>query len=148
MSKKFFQIHEVDVFTENDLLTSYEKSADVICLLYDASNPTSFAYCAGIYLVFLKPPKLNMFKPRYRNISIAPKCHAQLFLPRAIVLRLNRTMNNSQAIFAIPINSRDHFVFASRILGNPMPKCSLNWHHQQFIRRHIELIVKYWCLGT
>jgi len=45
----------VDVYSPDDVLTSYEKSADVICLLYDATNPNSFAYCANIYLVRSSP---------------------------------------------------------------------------------------------
>jgi hypothetical protein len=45
------QLHEVDVHSPEDTLTQYEKSADVVCLLYDVSNPSSFEYCARIYLV-------------------------------------------------------------------------------------------------
>lgn len=45
------QMHEVDVFSPEDQLTHYEKNADVICLLYDGTDPYSFAYCAKLYLV-------------------------------------------------------------------------------------------------
>jgi hypothetical protein len=41
----------------NDLqycLSPQQTGCDVICLVYDASNPRSFEYCARIYLVSLK----------------------------------------------------------------------------------------------
>ncbi|KAI1724583.1 EF hand associated domain-containing protein [Ditylenchus destructor] len=55
---KHLLLHEVDVYSENDLLTSYEKTADVVCLLYDATNPNSFAYCATIYLRYFYRTKV------------------------------------------------------------------------------------------
>ncbi|VDK43175.1 unnamed protein product [Anisakis simplex] len=55
---KYLLLHEVDVYSRDELLTSYEKSADVIVLLYDASNPNSFAYCATIYLKYFYRTKV------------------------------------------------------------------------------------------
>lgn len=43
-------LHEVDVYSQNELLSGQEKNADVICLLYDSTNSNSFAYCAHIFL--------------------------------------------------------------------------------------------------
>ncbi|KAF7634476.1 Mitochondrial Rho GTPase [Meloidogyne graminicola] len=47
---KHLLIHEVDVCSQNELLSTQEKCADIICLLYDSSNSDSFAFCAEIYL--------------------------------------------------------------------------------------------------
>uniref|UniRef100_A0A1I8AWM1 Mitochondrial Rho GTPase n=1 Tax=Meloidogyne hapla TaxID=6305 RepID=A0A1I8AWM1_MELHA len=52
------QIHEVDVCSQNELLSNQEKNADVICLLYDSSNSSSFAYCAEIYLRYFNRTKV------------------------------------------------------------------------------------------
>jgi hypothetical protein len=35
-------------------LSPQQTGCDVICLVYDASNPRSFEYCARIYLVSLR----------------------------------------------------------------------------------------------
>uniref|UniRef100_A0A915D2P9 Mitochondrial Rho GTPase 1 n=1 Tax=Ditylenchus dipsaci TaxID=166011 RepID=A0A915D2P9_9BILA len=55
---KHLLLHEVDVYGQDDLLTSYEKTADVVCLLYDATNPNSFAYCATYYLRYFYRTKV------------------------------------------------------------------------------------------
>ncbi|VDM46795.1 unnamed protein product [Toxocara canis] len=55
---KYLLLHEVDVYSRDEMLTSYEKSADVIMLLYDASNPNSFAYSATIYLKYFYRTKV------------------------------------------------------------------------------------------
>ncbi|MFH4983042.1 hypothetical protein AB6A40_009751 [Gnathostoma spinigerum] len=55
---KYLLLHEVDVCSPNDLLTSYEKSADVVVLLYDATNPNSFSYCASVYLNYFYRTKV------------------------------------------------------------------------------------------
>uniref|UniRef100_A0AC35U6Z5 Mitochondrial Rho GTPase n=1 Tax=Rhabditophanes sp. KR3021 TaxID=114890 RepID=A0AC35U6Z5_9BILA len=47
---KYLLLHEVDIYSQDELLTTYEKNADVVVLLYDVSNPSSFAYSANIYL--------------------------------------------------------------------------------------------------
>jgi Ras family protein T1 len=51
-------MHEVDVYSPDDQLTNYEKNADVICLLYDGTDPSSFAYCAKIYLRYFYRTKV------------------------------------------------------------------------------------------
>uniref|UniRef100_A0A0M3HX59 Mitochondrial Rho GTPase 1 n=1 Tax=Ascaris lumbricoides TaxID=6252 RepID=A0A0M3HX59_ASCLU len=55
---KYLLLHEVDVCSRDEVLTSYEKSADVIVLLYDASNPNSFSYSASIYLRYFYRTKV------------------------------------------------------------------------------------------
>uniref|UniRef100_A0A914UQK5 Miro domain-containing protein n=1 Tax=Plectus sambesii TaxID=2011161 RepID=A0A914UQK5_9BILA len=56
--QKYLLLHEVDVFSPDDPLTLYEKSADVICLIYDVSNPTSFEYCAQIFKKYFNRMKV------------------------------------------------------------------------------------------
>lgn len=51
MKNNDFKLQEVDIYSSTDSLTTYETSADVICLLYDGTSPDSFAHCAQIYLV-------------------------------------------------------------------------------------------------
>uniref|UniRef100_A0A915J7S8 Mitochondrial Rho GTPase 1 n=1 Tax=Romanomermis culicivorax TaxID=13658 RepID=A0A915J7S8_ROMCU len=46
---KYLLLHEIDVLTPEEDLTMYELSCDVVCLMYDVSNPHSFEYCATIY---------------------------------------------------------------------------------------------------
>ena len=43
---------QVDVLSPQDLLSSSETAADVVCFLYDVSNPESFAFCATIFLKY------------------------------------------------------------------------------------------------
>jgi len=43
------QLNEVDV--EVEFLKASDASCDVACLMYDASDPHSFDYCASIYKV-------------------------------------------------------------------------------------------------
>lgn len=46
--ERYLILHEVDVGL-SDLLTSSDMSCDVVCLLYDVTNPHSFEYCARMY---------------------------------------------------------------------------------------------------
>lgn len=48
--EKYLIIREVDVYTLTDKLTQPELLCDVVCLMYDVSNPRSFEYIARIYL--------------------------------------------------------------------------------------------------
>ncbi|KAG9349880.1 hypothetical protein JZ751_026233 [Albula glossodonta] len=45
--EKFLILYEVDVDTE--FLKASDAACDVACLMYDASDPKSFSYCASIY---------------------------------------------------------------------------------------------------
>ena len=49
--QKYLVMLDADLLTASDGLTPAETHSDVICLVYDASNPRSFEYCARIYLV-------------------------------------------------------------------------------------------------
>lgn len=44
------QLHEIDVGLA-DTLSAVELNCDVVCLLYDVTNPKSFEYCARMYKV-------------------------------------------------------------------------------------------------
>lgn len=44
-----FQLHEV--FPDVDYLSDADLACDVVCLVYDASNPYSFEYCAKVFKV-------------------------------------------------------------------------------------------------
>jgi len=48
--QKYLVMLDADVLTASDGLTSEQAHSDVVCLVYDASNPRSFEYCARIYL--------------------------------------------------------------------------------------------------
>ena len=52
--QKYLVMLDADVLTASDGLTSDQAHSDVVCLVYDASNPRSFEYCARIYLVSIK----------------------------------------------------------------------------------------------
>ena len=49
--QKYLAMMDADVLAASDGLNSTQTNCDVICLVYDASNPRSFEYCARIYLV-------------------------------------------------------------------------------------------------
>ena len=49
--QKHLVMLDADVLAASDGLTAAQTNCDVICLVYDASNPRSFEYCARIYLV-------------------------------------------------------------------------------------------------
>ncbi|KAI6172131.1 Mitochondrial Rho GTPase [Aphelenchoides besseyi] len=55
-----YVINTVDVkgLTKYMILTNYETNADVICLLYDGTDPNSFAYCAKLYLRYFYRTKV------------------------------------------------------------------------------------------
>ncbi|VDM97159.1 unnamed protein product [Thelazia callipaeda] len=57
-SIKYLMLHEVDVLSPDEALTAYEKSADVIVLLYDSSDTNSFAYCASMYMKYFYRTKV------------------------------------------------------------------------------------------
>jgi len=46
----FLQLHEMDVDVTNKL-ANCDTFCDVICLLYDVTNPHTFEYCAQLYTV-------------------------------------------------------------------------------------------------
>jgi Ras family protein T1 len=56
--EKFLLLQEVDIYSSTDSLTTYETSADVICLLYDGTSPDSFSHCAQIYLRYFHRTKV------------------------------------------------------------------------------------------
>ena len=56
--QKYLVMLDADVLTASDGLTSEQAHSDVVCLVYDASNPRSFEYCARIYLVSIKNRKI------------------------------------------------------------------------------------------
>ena len=43
------QLHEV--FPDDDYLSDADLACDIVCLLYDVSNPYSFEYCAKVFKV-------------------------------------------------------------------------------------------------
>ena len=46
------QLHEMDIgLGLSDIMKTPEFNCDVVCLLYDVTNPKSFAVCARIYEV-------------------------------------------------------------------------------------------------
>ena len=51
--QKYLVMLDADVLAAADGLDSTQTNCDVVCLVYDASNPRSFEYCARIYLVRL-----------------------------------------------------------------------------------------------
>lgn len=85
--QKYMVMHEVDVFSPEDQLTTYEKNADVICLLYDGSDPNSFAYCAKLYLVSGVFTFILMFRKLTYNFLLA------LFLPYQSAMPFCRFQN-------------------------------------------------------
>merc|ERR1712142_1014501 len=48
--QKYLVLLDTDVLSASDGLNSTQTGCDVICLVYDSSNPRSFEYCARIYL--------------------------------------------------------------------------------------------------
>lgn len=56
--EKYLLLHEIDVLSPEDALTAYELSCDVVCLLYDMSDPFSFEYCARMYKKYFHRTKL------------------------------------------------------------------------------------------
>ncbi|XP_033896794.1 mitochondrial Rho GTPase 1-like isoform X2 [Acipenser ruthenus] len=45
--EKYLLLHEL--FTDSEFLSDSEISCDVVCLVYDSSNPSSFEFCARIF---------------------------------------------------------------------------------------------------
>ncbi|XP_022650471.1 mitochondrial Rho GTPase 1-like [Varroa jacobsoni] len=65
--EKYLVLHEIDIFGMQDHLTPPELHCDVVCLLYDASNPKSFEYVACIYRKYFE-------KSRVPVLVVASKC--------------------------------------------------------------------------
>ncbi|XP_048103409.1 mitochondrial Rho GTPase 1b isoform X5 [Alosa alosa] len=53
--EKYLLLHEV--FPDFDFLSDAELSCDVVCLIYDASNPFSFEYCAKVFKQYFMDSK-------------------------------------------------------------------------------------------
>ncbi|XP_076149825.1 mitochondrial Rho GTPase 1b isoform X1 [Alosa pseudoharengus] len=53
--EKYLLLHEV--FPDFDFLSDPELSCDVVCLIYDASNPFSFEYCAKVFKQYFMDSK-------------------------------------------------------------------------------------------
>uniref|UniRef100_A0A8B9LRE0 Mitochondrial Rho GTPase n=1 Tax=Astyanax mexicanus TaxID=7994 RepID=A0A8B9LRE0_ASTMX len=54
--EKYLLLHEV--FPDFDFLSESDLSCDVVCLIYDVSNPCSFEYCAQIFKEYLVDSKV------------------------------------------------------------------------------------------
>jgi len=55
---KYLVLLDTDINTAADCLTPLQTGCDVICLVYDCSNPRSFEYCARIYLRYFSTTQL------------------------------------------------------------------------------------------
>ncbi|XP_067314280.1 mitochondrial Rho GTPase 1-A-like [Pseudorasbora parva] len=53
--EKYLLLHEV--FPDFDFLSETELSCDIVCLIYDVSNPCSFEYCTRIFKQYLMDSK-------------------------------------------------------------------------------------------
>ena len=51
--EKYLVLQDIDVKSLTDMLSPIELHCDVICLVYDISNPKSFEFVARIFLVSL-----------------------------------------------------------------------------------------------
>uniref|UniRef100_A0A3P9HKS5 Mitochondrial Rho GTPase n=1 Tax=Oryzias latipes TaxID=8090 RepID=A0A3P9HKS5_ORYLA len=60
--EKYLLLHEV--FPDFDYLSDSDLACDVVCLVYDASNPYSFEYCAKVFKV---EQSFLVFKPRHSD---------------------------------------------------------------------------------
>ncbi|XP_031654659.1 mitochondrial Rho GTPase 1-A isoform X2 [Oncorhynchus kisutch] len=49
--EKYLLLHEV--FPDFDVLSDTDLACDIVCLVYDASNPHSFEYCARVFKYFM-----------------------------------------------------------------------------------------------
>jgi len=56
--QKHLVLIDTDVTCAQDCLSPAQTGCDVICLVYDASNPRSFEYCARIYLRYFATTQL------------------------------------------------------------------------------------------
>jgi len=55
---KYLVMLDTDINTAADCLTPLQTGCDVICLVYDSSNPRSFEFCARIYLRYFSTTQL------------------------------------------------------------------------------------------
>uniref|UniRef100_A0A672M2V5 Mitochondrial Rho GTPase n=1 Tax=Sinocyclocheilus grahami TaxID=75366 RepID=A0A672M2V5_SINGR len=53
--EKYLLLHEI--FPDFDFLSETELSCDIVCLIYDVSNPCSFEYCARIFKQYFMDSK-------------------------------------------------------------------------------------------
>ncbi|XP_035261936.1 mitochondrial Rho GTPase 1b isoform X2 [Anguilla anguilla] len=53
--EKYLLLHEV--FPESEFLSESDLGCDVVCLIYDVSNPSSFEYCAKIFKQYFMDSK-------------------------------------------------------------------------------------------
>jgi len=65
--QKHLVLLDIDVTCAQDCLSQQQTSSDVICLVYDASHPRSFEYCARIYLRYFAMTQLPV-------LVVANKC--------------------------------------------------------------------------
>jgi len=56
--QKYLVLLDTDINTATDCLNPQQTGCDVICLVYDCSNPRSFEYCARIYLRYFSTTQL------------------------------------------------------------------------------------------
>uniref|UniRef100_A0A8C5BW94 Mitochondrial Rho GTPase n=1 Tax=Gadus morhua TaxID=8049 RepID=A0A8C5BW94_GADMO len=53
--EKYLLLHEV--FPDNDYMSDADLACDIVCLLYDVSNPYSFEYCAKVFKQYFMDSK-------------------------------------------------------------------------------------------
>lgn len=56
--EKYLVLFDTDVLVQADTLTPAQLNCDVICLVYDASHPRSFEFCAKTYLKYFSSTRL------------------------------------------------------------------------------------------
>lgn len=63
--EKYLVLHDVDLTGVADALMPSQVMCDVVCLLYDGSDPKSFEYVARVYLVSWLEIFLEIFSDIY-----------------------------------------------------------------------------------
>lgn len=64
------QLHKV--FPDFDYLSDVDLACDIVCLVYDVSNPHSFEYCANVFKV--NPSLVSSFTSRGYGRVLARFC--------------------------------------------------------------------------
>lgn len=78
------QLHEV--FPDFDYLSDADMACDIVCLVYDVSNPYSFEYCAKVFKVKLCVLIISKDKCLLASISYTHYTFPTLSLPPTAIL--------------------------------------------------------------
>ncbi|XP_074600717.1 mitochondrial Rho GTPase [Brevipalpus obovatus] len=139
MQEKHLILREVDILQVTDNLSEPELICDVICMMYDASDPNSFRYIASIFLKHFKEAKIPVLVVsaksdkntviQYNDLQPIDFCSAHQ-LPVPVAFTTNNPIDLKHDVY-VKLGTMAAYPNLRKLIHSMLMRPSTNWvsHH-------------------